>query len=76
MDREIDLAPRHLVDWLRADLARGGPRELEVTVTHPVYFSGSARVEFSPRSAQLVASGEDVTERCAVAQWVREGALP
>jgi hypothetical protein len=32
MEREIDLAPQHLVDWLRADLARGGAR-LEVRAT-------------------------------------------
>ena len=30
MEREIDLTPRHLVDWLRDDLARPGPRRLEV----------------------------------------------
>jgi hypothetical protein len=33
MEREIDLAPQHLIDWLRADLAGGGARRLEVRAT-------------------------------------------
>jgi hypothetical protein len=30
MEREIDLAPRHLVDWLKAEIDRGQSRRLEV----------------------------------------------
>ena len=33
MEREIDIAPRHLIDWIRADLARRGPRRLDVRAT-------------------------------------------
>jgi hypothetical protein len=33
MEREIDLMPRHLVDWLKADLARGGSGQLLVRAT-------------------------------------------
>src|SRR5918999_5896182 len=33
MEREIDLAPRHLIGWLKADLARGGNRKLTVRAT-------------------------------------------
>jgi hypothetical protein len=33
MEREVDLTPRHLVDWLRAELADGGGRRLEVRAT-------------------------------------------
>jgi hypothetical protein len=33
MEHEIDLTPRHLIDWLRADLARGGAARLAVRAT-------------------------------------------
>jgi hypothetical protein len=33
MEHEIDLTPRHLIDWLRADLARGPRAGLTVRVT-------------------------------------------
>ena len=33
MEREIDVTPRHLFDWLKADLVQDGPRRLLVRAT-------------------------------------------
>jgi hypothetical protein len=52
MEREIDLAPRHLVDWLRADLAGGGPRHLEVRATR----------EFLAEDGPVAAEGLDAED--------------
>jgi hypothetical protein len=37
VERELDLTPRHLVDWLRAELADGGGRRLEVRATREFF---------------------------------------
>ena len=52
MEREIDLAPQHLVDWLRADLAGRGPRRLEVRATR----------EFLAEDGPLAAEGLDADD--------------
>jgi hypothetical protein len=54
MEREIDLTPRHLVDWLKADHARTGPRRLEVRATRE--FVG----EDGPVTAEDLDSEDDV----------------
>jgi hypothetical protein len=52
MEQEIDLAPRHLIDWLRADLARGGARRFSVRATR----------EFLAEPASLAGTGIDAED--------------
>jgi hypothetical protein len=49
MEQEIDLTARHLIDWLRADLALGGARRLRLRATR----------EFLAEPAPLAGSGLD-----------------
>ncbi len=60
MEREIDLAPRHLVDWLRAELARGGPRRFEVRATR----------EFLAEDGPVLVDGLDPEDDVGVATTV------
>ena len=52
MEREIDLTPRHLVDWLKADRAGGGRARLEVRATR----------EFLCEDAPAAAEGLDAED--------------
>jgi hypothetical protein len=60
MEREIDLAPRHLVDWLRAELARSGPRRFEVRATR----------EFLAEDGPLLVDGLDPEDDVGVTTTV------
>ena len=60
MEREIDLAPRHLVDWLRAELARGGPLRFDVRATR----------EFLAEDGPVRADGLDPEDGIGVATTV------
>jgi hypothetical protein len=60
MEREIDLAPRHLVDWLRAELARGGSRRFDVRATR----------EFLAEDGPVLADGLDPEDEVGVATTV------
>ena len=61
MEREIDLAPRHLLDWLKADLARGGAAPLEVRATR----------EFLAEDGPATAEGLDAEDGMEVADHRR-----
>jgi hypothetical protein len=52
MEQEIDLTPRHLIEWLRADLARGRTGRLAVRATR----------EFLSEPAPLAGSGIDAED--------------
>jgi hypothetical protein len=56
MEREIDLAPQHLIDWLKADLAGGGPRRLAVHATR----------EFLAEDGPVAAEGLDAEDEMVV----------
>jgi hypothetical protein len=52
MEHEIDLTPRHLIDWLRADLATGAGAQFTVRATR----------EFCSEPAPLAGTGLDVED--------------
>lgn len=54
MEREIDLTPRHLVDWLKADLASGSA-QVEVRATREYL------AETGPASAEELDSEDEMT---------------
>ena len=55
MEHEIDLTPRHLIEWLRADLARGAGTRLMVRATR----------EFQADPAPLAGTGLDAEDEIA-----------
>ena len=60
MEREIDLLPRHLVAWLRADRAAGGLARLQVRATR----------EFLAEDGPATAEGLDADDEIAVVTTV------
>jgi hypothetical protein len=60
MEREIDLMPRHLLDWLKDERGRGGVRRLEVRATR----------EFVAEDGPAVAEGLDAEDGIAVVTTV------
>jgi hypothetical protein len=76
MEREIDLTPRHLVDWLRDDLARPGPRRLEVRASREFFAEDGPAVaeDLDPEDDVLVVTTVGTLEVTPVAggpqHWV------
>jgi len=60
MEREIDLMPRHLMDWLKADLAGAGVERLAVRATR----------EFACEDGPAAAEGLDAEDGIAVATTI------
>jgi hypothetical protein len=56
MERDIDLTPQHLLDWLRDDMAHGGRERLAVRATR----------EFLTEDGPLGAMGIDVEDDISV----------